>query len=177
MASTPEPKYGIITPEPLGDIMTPERLKWALDRTKHGGYLGGKERPEHYTWRMMLARCQNHNSAAYQYYGAKGIKVCKRWHKYENFLADMGERPSSAHSLDRIDTHKGYSPANCRWATRSEQQKNKSTTRRYTNGSFTGTLVECAKYLGISKELANMRWKKWGSFEKEVIWQERPRAR
>lgn len=158
--------------------MTPEqKLKWAQARTKHGGYFGGKERPEHYVWRMMLARCKNPNAAAYPYYGGRGITVCKRWQKYENFLLDMGERPSPAHSLDRIDTNKNYTPSNCRWATRSQQQKNKVTTRVYSNGSFTGTLVECAAFLGISKELANMRWKKWGSFEKEVIWQERQKAK
>ena len=78
---------------------------WALARVSHGGYLGGKERPEHYIWRTMIARCTNPNQIAYQYYGARGIKVCKRWLKYENFLADMGLRPSPDHSLDRKNTN------------------------------------------------------------------------
>jgi hypothetical protein len=155
-----------------GDMTPEQKAKWAQDRTKHGGYLGGKERPEHYVWRTMLARCNNPNSKSYKYYGGKGITVCKRWQNYEVFLSDMGERPSAAHSLDRVDNSKGYSPSNCRWATRSEQQKNKTTTRRYSNGVFTGTLVECARYLGISKELAHIRWKTWCTFEKEVKWRE-----
>ena len=124
----------------------------------------------------MLARCYRPTANGYSYYGARGIRVCKRWHKYENFIADMGERPSSDHSLERKNTNRGYSPSNCVWATRSEQQKNKTTTRRYTNGVFTGTLVECAALLGISKELAHWRWKAWGTFEKGKTWQQRPRT-
>ena len=151
--------------------------EWALARTKHGGYLGGKERPEHYVWRSMLARCSNPKNKAYIYYGGRGIKVCKRWHSYENFFADMGDRPSPAHSLDRINTDGDYKPSNCHWATSSQQQKNKTTTKLYTNGEFTGTLVECADLLGISKELAYSRWKSWGTFQKGVAWQTRQKKK
>jgi hypothetical protein len=144
----------------------------ALARVKHGGWLGGKEIPSHYVWRSMIARCTNSNNASFKYYGGKGVKVCKRWLKYENFLLDMGERPSPAHSLDRIHTAGDYKPSNCKWSTRSEQQKNKTTTRLYTDGVFTGTLVECAALVGISKALAHIRWKAWGSFQKERQWRE-----
>jgi hypothetical protein len=120
----------------------------------------------------MIARCTNSNNASFKYYGGKGVKVCKRWLKYENFLLDMGERPSPAHSLDRIHTAGDYKPSNCKWSTRSEQQKNKTTTRLYTDGVFTGTLVECAALVGISKALAHIRWKAWGSFQKERQWRE-----
>lgn len=150
--------------------------KWALDRTIHGGYLGGKENPEHYTWRTMIARCTNPNQASYRYYGARGIKVCERWLVYKNFLSDMGLKPSPEYSLERINTNEDYKPSNCKWATRSEQQKNKSTTKWYTNDEFTGTLVECAKHLGISKALALWRWKQWGTFEKGVVWQQRQKV-
>jgi hypothetical protein len=92
--------------------------------------------------------------------------------QYGNFIVDMGMRPSDAHSLDRIDNNQGYTPSNCRWATRSEQQKNKTTTRLYTNGEFTGTLLECATYLGISKELAYYHWKNNKTFERGVEWRE-----
>jgi hypothetical protein len=148
----------------------------ALSRVIHGGYLGGKEKPEHYVWRTMLARCTRPTAASYAYYGGRGIKVCKRWHQYENFLADMGERPSADHSLERINTDGNYTPRNCMWATRSEQQKNKTSTKWYSNGSFTGTLVECAAFLGISKELAHWRWTAWGTFEKEIKWRQQKRA-
>lgn len=60
-----------------------------------------------------------------QYYADRGITVCKRWDAYETFLADMGRRPSPDHSIDRINNDGNYEPSNCRWATRSEQQRNK----------------------------------------------------
>ncbi len=150
--------------------------RWYASRVKHGGYIGGKEQPEHYVWRTMRDRCCNPNHKAYRYYGGRGITVCDRWMEYENFLADMGHRPSKLHSLDRIDNNKGYEPGNCRWATRSEQQKNKGSTRRYTNGTFTGTLVECATYLGMSKELAHYHWNTNGTFERGVEWRELPKG-
>jgi hypothetical protein len=157
--------------------MTPEtRAVWMAARTTHGAYLGGKEAPEHYVWRTMIARCTNPKSASYLYYGGRGIKVCKRWQRYELFLADMGPRPSPEYSLERKNTQRGYMPSNCRWATRSEQQKNKTTTRWFSNGKFTGTLVECAAHIGISKALALWRWKTWGSFEKDISWQQRRKA-
>jgi hypothetical protein len=140
--------------------------------TKHGGYSGGKEKYLHYIWRTMRDRCTNPTHAQYKYYGAKGITVCERWQEYENFVEDMGERPNKEYSLDRIDNRLGYFPSNCKWSTRSEQQKNKNTTRRYTNGSFTGTLVECAKHLGISKESAHWRYKNWATFSRGEAWQE-----
>lgn len=149
---------------------------WALARVSHGGYLGGKERPEHYVWRTMIARCTNPNQKAYVYYGARGIKVCKRWLKYENFLIDMGLRPSPDHSLDRKNTDADYKPSNCKWSTRSEQQKNKTTTVKYSNGKFSGTLVECAKHVGISKSLALWRWKSWNTFEKDTKWRQLQRV-
>ena len=149
-----------------------QHSEWALARVRHGGYLGGKETAEHYTWRTMLARCSNPNATGYNRYGGQGVRVCKRWHKYENFLLDMGLRPSSNHSLDRINNAKGYSKANCRWATKSEQQRNKSSTRWYTNGVFKGTLVDCANYVGVSKELAHWRFKNWGGFVKGEKWRE-----
>lgn len=155
---------------------TKQFSSWALSRVIHGGYLGGREKPEHYVWRAMMARCYRPTSSGFKYYGAKGITVCKRWHKYENFYHDMGERPSPDHSVERRNTHKGYSPSNCVWATRSEQQKNKTTTRRYSNGKFRGTLVECANHLAISKELAYWRWTAWGTFKKGESWRELQKA-
>jgi hypothetical protein len=144
--------------------------RWYAARLVHGGYVGGKEAAEHYIWRSMIARCNNPRQSTYKYYGARGVRVDPRWYEYSAFLSDVGPRPSPAHSIDRIDPNGGYEPGNVRWATRSEQQKNKTTTKWYTDGEMVGTLVECAAYLGISKELAHWRWSAWGTFERGVQW-------
>jgi hypothetical protein len=77
-------------------------------------------------WLAMKARCGNPNGANYANYGARGITICDRWiESFENFLADMGERPGPGHSLDRIDPNGNYEPGNCRWATSKEQYENR----------------------------------------------------
>lgn len=80
--------------------------------------------PEYRSWQAMKARCLNPNAHAYERYGGAGITVCDRWLKFENFLADMGPRPVGT-SLDRINNAGNYEPGNCRWATRSQQSKNR----------------------------------------------------
>jgi hypothetical protein len=80
--------------------------------------------PEYAIWRSMRQRCLNPHSADYPSYGGRGITVCERWASFEAFFADMGSRPSSRHSLDRVNNEKGYEPGNCRWATWREQRLN-----------------------------------------------------
>lgn len=82
-------------------------------------------------WENMLRRCSDPKLPAYKWYGARGIKVCERWRVFDNFLADMGERPSPAHSLDRFPNNDGdYEPGNCRWATNEQQMNNKRSPAR-----------------------------------------------
>ncbi|MDR6826475.1 hypothetical protein J2X48_000721 [Bosea sp. BE271] len=88
--------------------------------TKHA--MRGK--PEYAIWCGMKARCHNEKNPAYPRYGGRGIKVCPEWQSFETFYADMGDRPSEAHSLDRVDTNEGYSRQNCRWATATQQARN-----------------------------------------------------
>jgi hypothetical protein len=76
------------------------------------------------TWQAIIQRCTNPRSHAWKDYGGRGITVCERWRVFENFLADMGEKPVGR-SIDRIDNDGNYEPGNCRWATGSEQQRNK----------------------------------------------------
>jgi len=84
---------------------------------------GMKHSLEYHTWVSMKQRCTNPNDPAYSYYGGRGITVCERWlNSFEHFLADMGQRPTPDHSLDRYpDNDRGYEPGNCRWATPKEQ--------------------------------------------------------
>jgi len=115
------------------------------------------------SWTSMKQRCLNPKMKYFDRYGGKGIKVCKRWlHSFENFLADMGKRPSIEHSLDRIDGTKGYSPDNCRWATPKEQAKNRKTTVIY-NGE---TASDASRRLGGGGALVSQRMMNGWSIEK-----------
>lgn len=99
----------------------------------HGQSTRQHETEEYRIWMGVTKRCRNENTRIWNSYGGRGIKVCERWLKFENFFEDMGRRPSKRHSIDRIDVNGNYEPSNCRWATSEEQARN---TRTYKNNKF-----------------------------------------
>lgn len=86
--------------------------------------------PEYHAWENMKQRTLNPNHASHKNYGGRGIKICKRWDKFKNFYADMGDRPSPKHMIDRTDVNGHYEPSNVKWVTRSWQNHNR---RAYSN--------------------------------------------
>lgn len=105
--------------------------------------------PEYEAWNSMIQRCTNPNAQAFQQYGGRGIKVFDLWRTFENFLADMGPRPSPKHSIDRINNDGNYEPGNCRWATRKEQQRNMRNNRMIVVDGVSMMLVEAVERAGL----------------------------
>lgn len=95
---------------------------------KTHGHTIGRQSATYRSWLKMKSRCENPRNLKYPEYGGRGITVCRRWRKFENFLADMGERPRGR-TLDRLDGNKGYSRRNCRWATARQQRLNRRVTK------------------------------------------------
>lgn len=106
--------------------------------------------PEYGIWASMIQRCTNPKRASFKDYGGRGIEVCDEWKlSFTNFLNDMGNRPSSSHTIDRIENDKGYNAKNCRWATRTEQSCNTSRNIRINYNGKNLTIGEWSKETGI----------------------------
>jgi hypothetical protein len=121
---------------------------------------GGRYTPEYRVWSQMHGRCTQKKRKCFKNYGGRGISVCERWNNFQNFLADMGMRPSPKHSIERNDNDGNYSPNNCRWATAKEQGRNKRTSRRFNIGGKMMTLGEARekyKAFGISYKVIHQR--------------------
>ena len=118
---------------------------------------GMSDTPTYSSWEQMIARCRNTNNERYADYGGRGITVCERWLKFENFLADMGERPSLSHSLDRVDVNGSYSPENCRWATRKQQQRNMRNSHFVEVNGQRVTVAEAVEITGIPNDVLRSR--------------------
>lgn len=119
--------------------------------------------PTYSSWKAMRTRCLDENADAFARYGGQGIRICDRWSLFENFLADMGERPGGT-SLDRINGNGHYEPSNCRWATNRTQTRNRKNTvlsaHRAQQIRWLCGLglpqVDAARRLGVSTSLVNL---------------------
>ncbi len=129
-----------------------------------------RKTPEYRAWLNMRCRCFNPCVSSYMRHGGRGIVICDRWlHSYPNFLEDMGRRPSLKHSLDRIDNDGNYTPENCRWATRTEQNRNMVTNTLVELRGRTQCISAWAEEIGISPPGLYMRLFKLGwSVEKSL---------
>lgn len=112
--------------------------------------------PTYRSWHMMHVRCRSEPR-----YLTRGTSICPEWSAFENFLADMGERPAGT-TLDRIDNAGHYEPVNCRWATRKVQQRNRSTNNLITLDGETKCLQEWADALGLKPHTLYYRMTKLG---------------
>ncbi len=132
---------------------------------KHGHSRGkGNRTPTYVSWACMFTRCTNPNAHSYSRYGGRGITICKRWEQFENFLADMGERPNGR-SIGRIDGNGNYCPENCRWETMVQQSQNRITTRIITIRGVTGCMKEVCRHFNICRQTIEKRIKRGFSIE------------
>lgn len=130
---------------------------------RHGDLIGVfsgevKRAPEWFVWSAMKSRCTNPNATAYHNYGGRGIKVCDRWLTYANFINDMGRRPTPQHTIDRINNDGDYEPSNCRWATCSEQNRNRRMLRLEREGKKL-SVRELASAFGVCVNTIRYRMK------------------
>lgn len=119
--------------------------------------------PLYRAWTSMKQRCYNPNAAGYSAYGGRGITVCQRWlGSYEAFAADMGERPTNKHSLDRYNNDLGYTPGNCRWATPLEQRQNTQRAHWLAYDGDTQPLSVWAERWNLSPDVLRYRLNRYG---------------
>jgi hypothetical protein len=128
-----------------------------VKRSKRHGMTGSRT---YRIWQAMLNRCRNKNLYQFKDWGGRGISVCERWLKYENFLNDMGEAAPGS-SIDRIDNDGNYEPKNCRWATVQQQNRNKKSNRNLTFNGKTKCLKDWADDIGIDQTSLSERLEKW----------------
>lgn len=125
----------------------------AMRTTRHGM----SRSPEYRTWSGMIDRCTNPRLRTWSAYGGRGIRVCDRWLKFENFFSDMGQRPSRKHSLDRVDNDGNYEPGNCRWATPDVQQNNHRGNVRLTVFGESMTIAQWLRRTGMPSRAVRLR--------------------
>lgn len=112
---------------------------------------------EYLVWINMHNRCYKEKDCSYKYYGAKGVIVCDRWKEFTNFLEDMGNKPDSNYTLDRINPYGNYTPDNCRWVTKKDQQRNRREHKLLTHNGKTQCISIWAEEVGLT---TNCLWRR-----------------
>ena len=135
-----------------------------IGRTKHGHSTckhtrnadGGSS--EYRSWNSMKSRCLKENDKDYPNYGGRGITICERWvNSFQDFLSDMGLKPTTKHTIHRINNEGNYEPSNCKWADAFEQGAGKRTSRYFTAGGVTMTVAQWARRIGCSRQALRYR--------------------
>ena len=143
--------------------------KQGRETTTHGHTRNCSWSPEYKSWVAMISRCTHTTNKQYHRYGGRGISICQEWMVFENFLRDMGEKPTPKHTLDRIDNDGNYEPGNCRWATVQEQNRNRSSGVYFECFGERLSLTEWGEKTGIPIETIRSRIHKFGwSVEKAL---------
>lgn len=136
------------------------KTETSRSKAKHGYNRQGSRSPEYNAWCNMRSRVGNPKNNKHEHYGGRGIKVCDRWlESFENFIADMGDKPTPQHSLDRIDNDGDYCPENCQWATKKQQLRNTRRCHLVTCNGVTRTLAEWEEITGIQRRTIHYRLK------------------
>lgn len=124
---------------------------------KHGNARRGKRSPEYRSWLAMRWRCENPKATKYPQYGGRGIRICRRWASFANFLADMGPKPGPQFTLHRLDNDGNYEPGNCRWADPPAQCRNKRNNHFITFGGRSMCVTDWERHLGFPRSLVQSR--------------------
>lgn len=136
---------------------------------KHGFNRKGRRQPEYRSWVCMRERCDRPTNNEFHRYGARGITVCERWQSFENFIADMGLKPSPRHSIDRFPNKNGnYEKVNCRWATPKEQARNARSNRIIRAFGQSKTLIEWSEDRSLSPDTISFRLKRGWDIERAL---------
>lgn len=139
-------------------------------RRTHGARRNPAMRAAYEAWTGMKKRCYNQRTARFPHYGGRGIVVCERWREdFAAFFEDMGQKPSPAHSLDRIDVNGPYSPENCRWASSAEQARNRTDTVWITVAGERLCVADAAAKFDLPATAVAKRLKRGWSDEEAVL--------
>ena len=159
-------------------VVKPIRAQTLMDgRSKTCGCSKYEQRPRTHgmtetatyrTWCHMKERCDNPRCERYSRWGGRGITYDPRWSSFENFLADMGEKPKGRYSIDRIDNDGNYSKANCRWATDDQQANNNEHPKLLTYVGITQSVTRWAKQIGMSRLTLSDRLRRGWAVEKAI---------